>query len=404
MLRILHLVSAPFPEYNGTTARLLGLLSKLPYEIVLIIPNSTMKGNIIESKEEYFRNIKIKRALLSRQGIFKKNPIRYIHSIYQAPKIVFNSAKSEKFDIIHAHDSSLFLRAAKKLSIKLNKPLIIEFHAVRKDYVPNMVIPAFRMEIPCSGRIIDTYYEERKIKDALNYCTRVITLTQPLKSWICNYYKIKKNNVTVVPNGVDINKFTPRYKESSERKKEILNLSNKVVMYAGVLNQINGIREFANIIPSIITERSDTSFVFIGHGPEEDKIFALSKKYPQVKLLPMVPYEEMPLYYQMCDVFVIPRPSTISAETVTPLKLLEVMAMEKPVLGSNVGGIAEVIKHGENGYLFEKGNMESFKRTLLELLDTDNTQIGRNARKTIVDNYTWDKSAKILQKVYEELV
>jgi glycosyltransferase involved in cell wall biosynthesis len=48
--------------------------------------------------------------------------------------------------------------------------------------------------------------------------------------------------------------------------------------------------------------------------------------------------------------------------------------------------------------------MESFKKTLLEVLDADNTQIGKNARRTIVDNYTWDKSAKILQKVYEELV
>ena len=404
MLRILHLVSAPFPDYNGTTARLFGLLSKLPYEIILIIPNITQKGDIIESKEEYLGNIKIKRVLLSPQGIFKKIPIRYIHTIYQAPKIVFNSAQSEKFDVIHAHDTALFLDAAKKLSIKSNKPLIIEFHAVRKDYVPNMVIPAFRMEIPCSGRIRDTYYEERKIKDALNNCNHVITLTQPLKNWICNYYKIKKDNVTVVPNGVDINKFTPKYKENSGRKKEILNLSNKVIMYAGVLNQINGISEFANIIPSIITERPDTTFVFIGHGPEEDKIIALSKKYPQVKFLPVVPYDEMPIYYQMCNLFIIPRPSTISAETVTPLKLLEVMAMEKPVLGSNVGGIAEVIKHGENGYLFEKGNMESFKKTLLEVLDTDDNQIGKNARKTIVDNYTWDKSAKILQKVYEDLV
>lgn len=129
------------------------------------------------------------------------------------------------------------------------------------------------------------------------------------------------------------------------------------------------------------------------------------KKYSQVKFLSMIHYSEMPIYYQMCDVFLIPRPSTISSETVTPLKLLEVMAMGKPVLGSNVGGITELIKHGENGYLFEKDNRESFVKTLLEVLDTNSTQVGKNARKTIVgNNYTWDKSAKILQKVYEDLV
>ena len=77
--------------------------------------------------------------------------------------------------------------------------------------------------------------------------------------------------------------------------------------------------------------------------------------------------------------------------------------MEKPVLGSNVGGIAEVIKHGRNGYLFEKGNMESFNRILLDVLDTKNGQIGRNARKTIVENHTWDRSVKTLEKTYREL-
>jgi len=162
--------------------------------------------------------------------------------------------------------------------------------------------------------------------------------------------------------------------------------------------------DLAEVIPSIFEERPDTSFVFIGHGPEENKIVTLSEKYPQVRFLSMVHYSEMPVYYQMCDVLVIPRPSTISSETVTPLKLAEAMAMEKPVLGSNVGGITEMIRHGENGYLFKKGDGGSFTRTLAEVLDDKNTQVGKNARKTIVENnYTWDKSAEILQRVYEGL-
>ncbi len=51
----------------------------------------------------------------------------------------------------------------------------------------------------------------------------------------------------------------------------------------------------------------------------------------------------MPDYYFTSDIFIIPRPSTISSELVTPLKLLEAMSMESVVLGSNVGGISEVI-------------------------------------------------------------
>lgn len=399
-LRILHLASAFFPEYSGATTRLYYILSKLPFEVVLITLDRIIKDNIIELKEECFNNIKVKRVSLQPNNVFSKMPpLRYIHTIYQKPKILINPAKSEQFDIIHAHNSPLFAQSAEKLSKKSNKPFIIEIHFVRQDYFSII-----------KGNIvkenINAFYTERMAKKQLKSCNHIIALTQGLKTWISTYYNVQEDKITVVPNGADTNKFTPKeeYKKKAEEIKRRLDILDKVVLYAGYMDRINGMIDLTEVIPSIITEKPDTNFVFIGYGPEEDKILALSKRYPQVKFLPMVHYDAMPIYYQMCDLFIIPRPSTISAETVTPLKLLEVMAMEKPVLGSDVGGITEVIKHGENGYLFEKGKKESFKKILLEVLDMDNSQIGKNARKTIVDDYTWDRSAKVLQKVYEGLV
>ncbi len=404
MLRILHLSAAPYPEHNGTTVRLFGILSKLPLKSILLISNRTMKGDILESKEEIIGNITVKTASLSPRGVFAKSPLRYLHTLYKLPKKVFISSMSERFDIIHAHNSSLYLQTAKKLSRKLNKPFIIEFHAARMDYTSDISIPGTNINIPFTGRMIGTFYEERRIKDALKSCNHVITLTQPLKIWLANCYNIDENNITVVPNGVDLDKFAPIYGQIAQNRKKDLNLLHKVVMYSGVLDKINGVDEFVKVIPSIIAKKPDISFLFIGHGSEESKIIALSKKYPQVLFLPVVPYEQMPVYYQICDIFVIPRPSNISTETIIPLKLLESMAMERTVLGSDVSGIAEVIKHGENGYLFNKGDFQDFKNVLLQALVTDNTQIGKNARKTIVNNYTWDRSANILQTVYEDLV
>lgn len=394
-MRILHFSSTFFPEYSGTTTRLYNLLSNLPYEIILVTSDRTIKDEVIELKEEQFNNIKVKRVCLQPNNyLVATAPLRYIHTIWQKPRILIDIVKSEQFDIIHAHNLSLSAQAAQKISKKTNKPFILDLHYIIHDYSSKGV----------KGVLNKIYIKE--IAKKLKSCNHIIVITKSLKEWVLRNYNLEVDKITVVPNGADINKFAPKeeYKKKAEELKEELNLSDNIVMYAGFMDRINGMSDFARIIPSIISEKPDTNFVFIGHGPEEDKIIALSKRYPQVKFLPMVHYDEMPIYYQMCDVFIIPRPSTISAETVTPLKLLEVMAMEKPVLGSNVGGIGEVIRHGENGYLFEKGNMESLKKTLLEVLDTDNTQIGKNARKTVVDNYTWDKSAKILQEVYEKLV
>lgn len=393
-MKILHFALAFFPEYSGATIRLYNLLFNIPYEILLVVPDRTISGDQIERKEEYFNNIRVKRESMQSFFSFRRlAPMRFINTMYQKPMRLFDSAKSEDFDIIHAHNSSYFAKAAKKLSKITNKPFIIELHTAELDH-----------KYGVTG-YVNAFYIDTMAKRQLKSCNHIVTLTKSLKNWFSIRYGIPDEKITVVPNGADINKFSPKNERKTkvEEIKERLNLSDNIVMYAGFMDQINGMLDLAESIPSIITEKPDTSFLFIGHGPEDGKIIALSKKYHQVKILPMVHYDEMPIYYQMCDAFIIPRPSTVSAETVTPLKLLEAMAMEKPVLGSNVGGIAEVIKHCENGYLYEKGNMESLKKTLLDVLDADNNQIGRNARKTIAENYTWDKSAKILQKVYEDL-
>jgi len=281
------------------------------------------------------------------------------------------------------------------VSRKFNKPFILELHGLSQESSAGVF------------RSVKTWYIEQVDRKLLRHCDHIITLTQSLREWLISSYKLPESKITVIPNGADIEQFSPRndLKVKAEELREKLGVNGKIIMYAGCMDRINGMEDLARVIPQIIQERQDICFLFIGQHPEEKRLIALFGEYPQkVKFLSTVPYDEMPIYYQLCDVFVIPRPSTISAETLTPLKLLEVMAVGKPVLGSNVGGITEVIKHRGNGYLFEKGNMKNFKETLLEALDVDNRQIGKNARKTVVENYTWDKSAEILRRVYEGLV
>jgi len=397
-MKILHIVNSFLPEYLGTAIRLYNLLLNQPYNIQLYVPDKTLKGEKIQRTEEQLGvNINVKRVSLDyHKGFIDSIPyLSSMHSVNRKSKILVMHTQKEDFDIVHGH-SHIGL-ASKQLAQRSKKPLVYEVHVPLTNRYSVKFNPV---------TFLASVHTKKNEMDIMRFSDCIITLTQSLKDWIHNFYNISKEKITVVPNGADINKFASKeeYKKKADELKERFSLSDNIVMYAGYMDRINGMLDLADIIPSIISEKNDTSFVFIGHGPEEDKILALSKRYPQVKFLPMVHYDEMPIYYQMCDLFIIPRPSTISAETVTPLKLLEVMAMEKPVLGSNVGGITEIIKHGENGYLFEKGNTESFKKTLLEILDVNNSQIGKNARKTIAENYTWDKSAKILQKVYEELV
>jgi len=394
-LKALHLTGYFFPEYSGTTTRLYNIVSRLPFQVQIITSDRTGAGNIIPEKEEQIGNISVNRIPLASGGLLQAIPVlRYAHTLYRRPSILAKYASGQQFDIIHAHNSLVYGEAAKQLSAKSGKPFILELHGLSQESSAG----------PLGS--IKARYIERVDKKLLSDCHHIITLTQSLKEWIHSYHGLPESKITVVPNGADVEQFSPGNgkKRNAENLREKFGIGGKIVMYAGNMDKINGIEDLGKVIPDIIQERPDVCFVFIGQRPRGRRFTLLAEDYPQnVKFLPMVPYEEMPAYYQMCDVFVVPRPSTISSETLTPLKLLEVMAMGRPVLGSNVGGIAEVVKDGENGYLFEKENMESFRKVLLAVLDTDNTQIGNNARDTIIKSYTWDNSVKVLQKVYQDL-
>jgi glycosyltransferase involved in cell wall biosynthesis len=394
-MKILNLINTFFPEYTGTSVRTYNLLSKLDAGTTLITRDKTLNGDLIPIKEEKFGKILVKRVSLVQNNpphICKYPPLRYKYSLRNIEvnkNFLINKAKKEEFNVVHGHGFEIFGQSAFQLSKLSKKPLVMEMHIAR----------------PQSTR--DKFYDFYllNISKFLDFSDSILVLTNAFKEYISNYYDLNVHKVRVVPNGVDSNFFNKtNNNDIINRLKDNLGLNTNVIMYSGYMDDVNGINFVLDIIPSLIQEKDDISFLFIGHGPEQDKIISLSKKYSQIKYVKTVEYNKMPLYYQLCDLFILPRPSTLSTELITPLKLLEAMAMERTVLGSNVGGISEVIKNGKNGYLFEKGNSNDFKNKLQEILNTNNNKISKNARKTIINDYTWEKSSLILEKIYENLI
>lgn len=300
-------------------------------------------------------------------------------------KKIFNHCKNEKFDIIQARSLPPYIVTAYKLHKKFKKPLLLELHPHEKD------VNQFYM-----------FYVMNILKIAKK-ASHTITLTNSLKNWVQKEYSLDSEKITVIPNGVDCEKFKPENKSNAgESLRNKIGNPEKIVLYAGYLDQVNGMDLLIKTIPTIVRETPETSFVFIGNGPYYHRINQLSKKIPQVNLLKTINHELMPDYYLNSDIFIIPRPSTLSSELVTPLKLLEAMSMESVVLGSDVGGIKEVIKNEANGYLYKKDDPNSFTNSLMNALKSDNFKIAKNARKTIINRYSWEKSAAKLKNVYDQ--
>lgn len=383
-MNILILHNTFLPDYTGSSIRLYNLVSRIPYNISVVTPEKMVNGEYFKLRNEKINNIKIKRVQsLSPPPIWKLPVLRHFYH----EKKIYNSCTKEHFDIIQARSLPPYIVAAYKLHKKFKKPLLLEIHPNEKD--------------------VNSFYMSyiMKVMNIAKKASHTITLTNSLKKWAENNYQINPEKITVVPNGVDSEKFKPQpdhFNLETNLRHEIGN-PEKIVLYAGYLDNVNGMDMLIKTIPTIVNENPEISFVFMGNGPYYNTINELSKKMPQVNLLKTVNHELMPDYYLSSDIFIIPRPSTLSSELVTPLKLLEAMSMESVVLGSNVGGISEVITSEENGYLYEKNDPKSFINSLVTSLEQDNSKIARNARKTIINKYSWEKSSEKLKNIYDLL-
>jgi glycosyltransferase involved in cell wall biosynthesis len=114
-----------------------------------------------------------------------------------------------------------------------------------------------------------------------------------------------------------------------------------------------------------------------------------------------VPHSEVSEYLQACDVFVLPS----YAEGV-PVAMLEAMASGLPVVATSVGGIPEVVKDGEAGYLIPPRDTEGLLAAMEALAEDENVRrrMGRTGARVITERFHWHHGSRILIEKYQGLV
>jgi glycosyltransferase involved in cell wall biosynthesis len=146
----------------------------------------------------------------------------------------------------------------------------------------------------------------------------------------------------------------------------------------------------------------------VGGGRQEAELKRMAKELgveDKVIFVGRVKHDDIKKYYSIVDAFVYPRISKRITELVTPLKPLESMAMEKIVLGSDVGGIKELVTNGQTGFLFEKENVDDLVDKMLYIAQNLSSldPMRKNARKYVVEERNWFKICHRYLNIYKEL-
>lgn len=144
----------------------------------------------------------------------------------------------------------------------------------------------------------------------------------------------------------------------------------------------------------------------VGSKPEKDpetarKAFESLPEYFCLKILDNLEHSELLEEVSKADIFVMPS----LAEGGNPISLMESMAMRKPIIASDVGGIKDLIRHGENGLLMRPKDWAQLASQVMWLASDPRLaeRLGAQARKT-VEAFTWDKTMKLYSELYEEIL
>ncbi len=301
--------------------------------------------------------------------------------------------------LIHAHSPSLCGLPALHAARKLNIPCVYEMRAFWED----AAVDLGRFREGSFKYRISQYIEGKLLRGA----DTIVGICEGIKGEVLR--RVKRDNVYIVPNGVDSETFRPR--DKSDKLLQQYDLSGKVVAgFIGSFFTFEGLQTLIESVPQIVNKNPDVRFLIVGAGVEDENVRKLAKELDvldkYVIFTGKVPHEEVMDYYSVMDILVYPRISKRITELVTPLKPLEAMAMEKAVVVSDVGGLKELVKDGETGLVFKAGERGDLAERILTLAESPQLRerLGKTARKEVVNNRNWSTIVPKYRDIYTQII
>ncbi|MCW8889424.1 MAG: glycosyltransferase, exosortase A system-associated [Sedimenticola sp.] len=399
-MKILHILDHSIPLHSGYTFRSKAIIEHqraLGWKTCHVTSIKHTAGTCAEEEIEglhFYRTQKVE-SFLSSFPLYNQ-----AHVVSSLKNRIEQIVLIEKPDIIQAHSPALNGIAAILVGKKLDIPVVYECRAFWEDAAVD------------HGTSKEWGIRYRLTRSLESYVFRnadaVTTICDGLKNDIINR-GIPDKKITVIPNAVDIDKFSMIESKNSELLQKS-GLESKIVLgFIGSFYAYEGLILLIKSMPGILKKVPDICLLLVGGGPQNEEMVNLVKDLnleSYVIFTGRVPHSEVNKYYSLVDIFIYPRLPMRLTDLVTPLKPLEAMAQGKLVLASDVGGHRELIVDGKNGYLFTAGKTESLIGRTLEIINNRNqwNKIHESGRLFIKNERNWPESIAGYKSVFYGLL
>lgn len=251
------------------------------------------------------------------------------------------------------------------------------------------VIGHFHLDVEPSGAFgsIFRLYKRTVFPWMLRHLHAVIVFSKDQKQLVTHKYHVDPANVHIVPNGVGEEYFRSETRAPHRPFR---------LLFVGRLSPQKNLPLLLQALQGV-SEKFETCIVGAGELSEKLRKLAHDYKLQNVRFVGRKDGRELLAIYDSADAFVLP-----SEREGMPLVLLEAMAMRLPIIGTDVLGTRDLIRHGKNGYLVPLDKPDEFQKALLTLASNPKTHAAMSDHASAVAaEFSWHKLIEqVLREVY----
>lgn len=301
---------------------------------------------------------------------------------------LFCLMKKNGFDIVHTHCSKAGIlgRMAAKLA---GVPIIIH-------------TPHGHVFYGYFNKIVSWFFIVLERFAGL-FTDRIITLTDKGKKEHIHYKIAKPEKFITIYSGIDLRHFVENKTDRAFKKKELhLKETDFIIGTIARLSEIKGIGYLINAAPDIVRHIPDAKLLLVGDGPLKNELINLSinlKVDKKVQFLGL--RKDISEIISIMDIFVLPSLNEGMGKV-----FLQVQAVGKPIVATDVGGVREIVKDGENGIVIPPRDSSAIAGACVKLFKNGDlrSKMGENGRASIDHRYSVETMVDNIESLYDEMI
>ncbi|MFQ6087373.1 MAG: glycosyltransferase family 4 protein [Candidatus Methanofastidiosia archaeon] len=319
----------------------------------------------------------------------------YLSRVYFFGGMMKEIAKKQDFDVVH---SQVSLPAYSTISSLKN----LKIPLIYTEHFWSMWMMDDKSGFPFSYRVF-TPIGKMASKKLYTLADHLIFLSENFEREIRKRLEFDHKKISIIPNGVDTEIYNPKNRNMEIFERWNLNKEIPKILYVGRLSPEKGIIYLLQAFKEIL-RIYEVNLLIIGEGHQEKYLMEYSKKIgveDKVIFAGNLEVGMLKRLYASCDIFCLP-----SLHEMFPLVILEAMASQIPIIATRTGGISETIESGKEGLLVPSMDSKALAKKIITLIEDKNLakNLTKNAYKKVILKYSWNKVAREIEKVYQNLI